>query len=201
MKAAILGGTFNPPHIGHLYLAEEVHKLGYDSVFLVPAHWPAHKPQPTGPTPSQRIEMLEQAAGQVPYFRVESCEIDRGGTSYTIETVHYLLEHYRIEGRPALVVGDDLAEGFSGWKRVDELAQQVDFLVARRSRKEGSATFPYPHTRIENIFLPISSRDIRRRVAESRAFRYLVCEPVYQYIVKEGLYALETNQEEKNGFE
>lgn len=188
MKAAIFGGTFNPIHFGHLFVAEVARtSCGYDRVVFVPSNVPAHKEVPGTVGPRERLRMVELALSGIPGFLCDPCEIRRGGVSYMIETVLEIERRYRPEGRLGLIIGDDLLEGFARWKRAAELAERVELLVCRRS--SGDRTyFPYPHRCLPNALLPISSTDIRARVAGHETIRFLVPEPVRRYIERHGLY-------------
>lgn len=206
MRLAILGGSFNPVHIGHLALADAVHRLlGYDRVLLVPASVPPHKELASGATAQDRLAMLKLATADAPFLEVEDCEIERGGVSYTIDTVAYLEEKYRgrLQGKIALVIGDDLVALFDTWKDAPLLAERTDVIVARRpaelgpvnggSADGGSATgkpaaFPYRHTALDNALLPISSSGIREAIRLGKSWRYLVPDGVYRYIVEHTLY-------------
>lgn len=188
MKLALLGGTFNPIHNGHLFIAEEVlRSLGYDRVVFVPSFKPAHKEISAEDDPEKRLAMVRLAIGEREEFLVDDCELQRRGTSYTMETIDYLNRKHRIDGRIGLIIGDDLVAGFGKWKMVDRLLSEVDIIIARRISPE-KVEFPGPAAYLENALLPISSSDIRERVRTDKAFRYLVPEEVYLYIVKERLY-------------
>lgn len=188
MKAAILGGTFNPIHCGHLFIAEAARtSCGYDRVIFVPSNVPAHKEAPQDVGPRERLRMVRLALSGLPAFVCDPCEIVRGGVSYMIDTVADIERRYRPEGRLGLIIGDDLLAGFSRWKRADELAERVDLLVCRRQSRE-AADFPYPHHRLQNTLLPLSSTDIRARVAARETIRFLVPERVRRYIERHDLY-------------
>jgi nicotinate-nucleotide adenylyltransferase len=187
VKTVVIGGTFNPVHIGHLYLAEEVRtQLGYNQVIFVPSHIPAHKNPDCCTPPEDRLEMLRRAVKDSEII-VDDCEIRRGGISYTYETLLELAERYHIDGKPGLVVGDDLVEGLPQWKRWEELQQMVDLIIAHRLYEQ-EVECVWPHNYIENLILPISSSAIRERVNSKEVFRYLVTDEVYSYIVDNGLY-------------
>ncbi len=188
MRVLICGGTYNPVHIGHLYMADEARiRLGYDRVLFVPSNIPAHKRSATIIEPVHRIAMLEIALQPFDDYAVDRCEIDRGGVSYTIDSVREIRRRMRLDGNPGLLIGDDLLEGFNRWMDVETLVNEVDLVVARRLRQPPSS-FPYQHTRLDNLLLPISSSDIRERIREGRAFRHLVPAGVDAYISDQRLY-------------
>lgn len=190
MRIAILGGTFNPLHIGHLALADDVRaRLGYDLILLVPANIPPHKALASGAGAEDRIEMLRRAVAGVDWLAVEDCEIRRGGVSYTIDTVRFLEEKYALvlEGKIGLVIGEDLVPGFSSWKQADDIAERTDIILAHRPGN-GGTRFDRPHLALENPLLTVSSSDIRLRISSGKSWRYLVPDPVYRYIVEHNLY-------------
>lgn len=189
MTAAILGGTFNPVHIGHLCLAEAVRtELGYGLVILVPASIPVHKDRGPVIPGEHRLAMLRLAVAGSDGVVVDDGELVRGGPSWTIDTVRELVPRYGITGRPGLVIGDDLAAGFDTWKDAERLAATVDLILARRTA-ERHEPFAWPHREVMNPLITISSSDLRRRIAEGRSIRFLTPEPVVAYIAAHGLYA------------
>lgn len=187
MKLLVFGGSFNPVHWGHLLAAEELREeFGYDLVLFVPAARPPHKTLLDDPGAEERIEMLRLAVSGNSTFRIDDCEIGREGLSYTVDTLKELPERYHIDGKPGLVIGDDLASGFKDWHCPAEIAGLSDIIVARRS---GAAfELPYPHREAHNRLIPISSSEIRARLASGRSVRYLLPDPVFEYIGKKGLY-------------
>jgi nicotinate-nucleotide adenylyltransferase len=188
MKALVLGGTFNPVHFGHLFVAEEVRTtLGYDSVIFVPANQPVHKDRGPILTASHRVAMLRLAVEDCAAFIIDDGEIERGGPSYSIDTVADLVPRHGITGKPGFVIGDDLVAGFPTWKNVDELVRIVDLIVARRTLA-GPVKLPYPHRTVMNTILPISSSEIRRRIGEGRSARFLLPDRVLAYIKDNKLY-------------
>jgi nicotinate-nucleotide adenylyltransferase len=188
MKLVILGGTFNPVHVGHLFLAEEVRSLlGYERVLFVPALIPVHKEPDKAVPPSHRLRMLELALEDAPHFILETCELKRGGPSYSVDTVREVLASYPVEGKPGLIIGDDLAGDFHTWKEAEQLAGMVDLIVARR-QSTGAAEIDFPCTAVENRLLPVSSSEIRERVRTGRSIRYLTPAAVAGYIERHGLY-------------
>lgn len=245
MRIAVLGGSFNPLHIGHCMLAETaVKELGYDRVLFVPVFVPPHKMMNNAADAENRLEMVEsfcesseKGEERGRHFFCEPCEIERKGVSYTFDTLVYICEKYKdcIEGKPALILGEESASQFHKWHKAEELASLVDFVIARRhpdrngvdvegfsnvplggykndfedaekqfsfsSAFSGSESpdsfkaffsekFSYPFTLLQNPVLPVSSTEIRSRIACGKAFRYLVPEQVFYYIKEHKLYGL-----------
>ena len=190
MRLLVLGGSFNPVHLGHLAMAEEVRdEFGYDLAILVPSMRPPHKDFSDEPGPDRRVEMLRLAIGDDESLAMDLCEIERGGTSYTIDTLRDLRSRYPIEGKPGLVIGDDLVPGFPSWRRPEELAEEADLLCAHR-RSEVELPMPFPHRYAHNCLVCISSSMVRERIAAGKPFRRLVAPAVYGYIVEQKLYGL-----------
>lgn len=210
-----MGGTFNPLHIGHAMLAETaVRELGYDKVLIVPAFIPPHKMMKNALSAEERLGMVRAFCGASEHFVAEGCEIERGGVSYTYDTLTYVISKYGKDlcGRPALIMGQETAAEFDKWYRADEIVQMSDIIIARRHRDDNNVdtaafenmpagvyaggyaadsvveTFRYPHNLLPNPMLPISSTEIRARIAEGKSWRYLVPEPVFQYIIERKLY-------------
>jgi nicotinate-nucleotide adenylyltransferase len=171
-----------------MYVAEEVRRvLHYEKIIFVPAHIPAHKVVEGSISPLQRKEMLNLALSKYPDFLLDLSEIERGGISYSIDTLHELIAKYRIEGRPGLILGDDLMEDFSTWKMADTLAEQADLIVVHRLH-EKERPFRYRHRYIGNIVLPISSSSLRKRIGEGGSVRFIVPDGVIAYIEDKRLY-------------
>ncbi|MDR0452550.1 MAG: nicotinate (nicotinamide) nucleotide adenylyltransferase [Treponema sp.] len=187
MKLAILGGSFNPVHLGHLYLAESALKMGYDRLILVPAYSSPFKPGVRDTSPQDRLDMLAASAPADPCFAVDDCEIRREGVSYTIDTIADIIDRYRPEGKPGLILGDDLAEGFTGWRDYGKIISLADIIIARRISSK-SVFFPYPCRQLDNAILDISSRDIRSRIQAGKSWRYLLPEGARFIIEDRGLY-------------
>lgn len=194
MRIAILGGTFNPVHNGHLNIAGEVKsRFGYQRVVFIPANIPAHKKMEVEVGADHRLKMLELAVAPYPDFIVDDCELRRGGTSYTIDTVQELSQVYPIEGKPGLIIGDDLVEDFDSWKNVDQLVELVELIVAHRQSQEKIAA-DFTCRYVDNSLFPISSSRIRQELqsgdtsAGRESVRNWLPPDVFEYIQRHDLY-------------
>lgn len=187
VKTAIFGGSFNPVHFGHLALAEEVTKLGYEKILFVPASSPPHKTLAGGASSSDRVEMLRLALADRPWAGIWEGELQREGPSYTIETVRELKTAGLVEDLPGLIIGDDLAEGFSSWRHAEELADNVEILLARRMA-DPPGDFPFKCIRMQNKLWPFSSTEVRSFIRSGDSLSDIVPEPVASYIRRKSLY-------------
>lgn len=194
MNCLVIGGSFNPIHLGHLFLGYEVaDEFGYDRVILVPSFIPPHKSIVDDPGADARLAMVRLAVSDDPLFRVDDCEIDRGGISYTVDTLDHIKESWQPRGKPGLVIGDDLVDGFGSWRDSERLARTCDLIVARRTATpcrplQAVPLLKYEHRVAHNLLLEISSTDIRSRIATGRPWRQLVPEEVVTYIENHRLY-------------
>ena len=196
MKLAILGGSFNPIHLGHLFLAETVlTELHYDRVVLVPAYQSPFKLNSPDMESSarDRLKMVAAAIAGDPRLSVDDCEIRREGISYTLHTLMDIIHRYMPEGKPGLIIGSDLAEEFPQWRHSDEILALADIIIARRANT-GEQHIPYPHIRITNDIIDISSSQVREKIAKSKnqdtAWRYLVPVPARVIIEDRELYGV-----------
>ena len=195
-RIGILGGTFNPPHIGHLTMAQEAHaQLGLDAVVLMPVATPPHKPIEEDPGVAARLDLCRVATEKDDRFGVSRIEIERGGTSYTVDTLRAIHEHAP-EDELTFIVGGDQARGFPGWREPEEILGLATLAVAERdgiARQEISDRLSPLRGSERVVFfemprLDVSSSDIRRRVRESRPIRYLVPDDVVRLIGNHGYY-------------
>ena len=190
MKLAILGGSFNPVHLGHLILAEEVlTSLNYDRVILIPAYRSPFKPEAKGmeSTSRDRLEMLAASIAGDPRLAIDDCEIRRGGVSYTIDTLKDIIKRYMPTGRPGLIIGDDLAADFTNWHNYSGILELADIIIARRIHSDKlSCSFHY--IPVINKIIEISSEMVRNRIEGGKAWRYLVPMGARTIIEDRGLY-------------
>jgi nicotinate-nucleotide adenylyltransferase len=196
VRIGILGGTFNPPHLGHLICAQEAYvALQLDAVTLMPARIPPHKPVEDEPGPGHRYELCRLAVEDDERMTVADLEIGRPGTSYTIDTLDQLRTRDP-DSELFLIVGGDIAAGLPRWREPERVLDVATLAVAKRggtprtevqdalaglAGAERTRFFPMPR-------IGISSTEIRRRVAIGDPIRYLVPEAVAGYIERQGLY-------------
>ena len=188
MKIALLGGSFNPLHMGHIFIAKTVmSELEYDKIIFVPSNISAHKEDLSGVNSSARLEMITEALNDYSYFIVDTSEIERGGVSYSIDTVNHIYKNYTFDGKPGFIIGDDLLNDFFTWKAADKLKDLIDLIVVRRISNE-KLDSNLPNYYIKNTIMTISSSDIRERVKQGKEINNLVPESVRIKIIKNGYY-------------
>lgn len=193
----VLGSAFNPPHLGHLALAQEaLWQLGLSEVILVPTGQAPHKRIVDDPGRELRMAMTRLAAADDSRFSVSSLEVDREGPSYTYETLQMLADE-RGETELVFVMGADAAVGLESWKEPERVVGLARLAVARRAGisdaevaavlrslgAEGRATM------LEMPQFGVSSSAVRERAREGRPLRYLVPEAVARFIEEKGLYS------------
>ena len=185
MKIGILGGTFNPPHIGHIVLAKEIYeKLELDKVLLIPTNIPPHK-ENEGASADSRLKMLELAVEGDKSFEVCDLELKRGGISYTIDTIRQLKEIYS-QDELYLIVGSDLANNFSSWKDFDQLRKLVKIVVAQRDN--APLKDPEDFILVDITQIDTCSSDIRELIKDGGLAKDLINKGVADYIEQHDLY-------------
>jgi nicotinate-nucleotide adenylyltransferase len=193
----VLGSAFNPPHLGHLALAQEaLWQLGLSEVILVPTGDAPHKRIADDPGRELRMAMTRLAAADDPRFSVSPLEVGREGPSYTFETLQLLAEE-RGDTELVFVMGADAALGLESWRNPEQVVGLARLAVARRAGvsdaeiatvirnlgAEGRATM------LEMPQFGVSSSAVRERAAAGRPLRYLVPEPVARFIEEKGIYS------------
>lgn len=195
-KIGIMGGTFDPIHNGHLLAADEAHAaFGLSEVIFVPTGQPPHKANQRVTKAEDRFLMTELATVSCPYFSVSRVEIDRMGSSYTIDTLRTLrsMPEYA-EAQFYFITGLDAVMDIVSWKNPEEIMEMCRFVAVSR--------YGYTHKRMETLpeelrskiipleipLLAISSTELRERVHQHRSIRFMVPQTVEQYITKKSLY-------------
>ena len=196
MRIGVLGGTFNPPHLGHLLCAQEAYvQLELDTVMLMPARIPPHKPVEEEPGVEHRLELCRLAARDDPRFEVSDLEVNRPGPSYTVDTLSEL--HSKApDNELFLIVGGDIAAGLAEWHEPQQVLSLSTLAVAERSGTPRAAVDEALERldggdRARFFQMPtigISSTMVRERVRAGLPLRYLVPEPVESYIADRELY-------------
>ena len=198
MRIGILGGTFNPPHLGHLICAQEAYlQLGLDRVTVIPARIPPHKPVEEEPGPEHRLELCRLAIqGDEQRFDVSDVEIARDGPSYTVDTLEEL--HTRSpDNELFLIVGGDIAAGLPNWREPERVLWLATLAVANRrgtsrAAVDNALSALRGGERAQFFRMPriaISSTMLRNRVRVGEPIRYYVPDPVINYIDHHHLYA------------
>jgi nicotinate-nucleotide adenylyltransferase len=185
-KVGLLGGTFNPPHMAHLLMANEAFDvLGLDEVRFMPNAVPPHKLKPEDATTQDRLHMTELAIQSIPYFKIELYEIERGGVSYSYDTLKGLTER-EPDTEFYFIIGGDMIDMLDEWYHIKELTKLVHFVGVHRPGTSGVTNLPVQL--IEAPLMDLSSTMIRNRLQEGRTVTFLVPTAVEQYIREEGLY-------------
>ena len=185
-KVGILGGTFNPPHNGHMHIAQSVYEaLMLDEVRFMPAATPPHKEEDDSVSAEHRLRMVEEAVAEVPYFHAFDYEIKRGGTSYTYETMRALTE-LEPDVDFYFIIGGDMVDSLSTWYRIDELLKMMRFVGVQRPGTKNETTYDIVRVDIEPM--DIASSNIRSRLHMGRSIEGYVPERVRRYIEEERLY-------------
>jgi nicotinate-nucleotide adenylyltransferase len=195
-RVGILGGTFNPPHIGHLVCAQEAHaQLDLDVVVLMPVNSPPHKEAVGDPGLEHRLELCRLVVAKDERLAVSRLEADRPGPSFTVDTLEEL--HEASPGDDLIfIVGGDMARSLPSWREPERILELATLAVAEREgvgRTDIAETLAPLHgeERVTFFDMPridVSSTMVRERVAAGRPIRYLVPDEVASYIQTQGLY-------------
>lgn len=185
-KVGLMGGTFNPPHLGHLLVAEQVlSQLGLDEVIFIPDNKPPHIDGKKTISAQTRLKMTKLSIQGNPHFSVSDIELKRGGVSYTYDTVQQLRREHP-ENEYYFIIGGDMVEYLPTWYKIDELVKIVNFVGVKRPGYQ--LTSPYPVLWVDVPGFEVSSSLIRQKVASGCSIRYLVRDEVADFIKEEGLY-------------
>jgi nicotinate-nucleotide adenylyltransferase len=200
MRLGIYGGSFDPVHFGHLLLAECCREQArLDEVWFVPAAVPPHKLDRTLTPADARIEMLQLATGGHEAFRMSRLEIDRGGVSYTVDTLAAVKDE-RPNDELFLLLGGDAIRDLPTWREPEQICQLATLLVVHRPQSPEPDFAPLAKLveaagggpiRSQQVVMPqidLSSTDMRQRVAEGQSIRYRTPRAIEAYIAAHGLY-------------
>lgn len=188
MRIGIFGGTFDPPHVGHLIVAGDAcDLLALDRLVFVPAATQPLKEGQVSAPAQHRLAMVELLAGADPRFSVDAIEVKRGGLSFTVDTLRMFRQRWPAGTADlVLLVGADTAAQFPQWKDPAEVQALAEIVVLERGGTAGAV--PAGMRTIETRRIDVSSTEIRERVRQGSSVRGFVTEPVAAYIVRTGLY-------------
>lgn len=199
VRIGLMGGSFNPIHMGHLVVAQESLTAFYLSkIIFVPAACSPLKRESFLATRQQRLEMVELSIADNPAFSVDDCELQRGGASYTVETLRHF-KHLYPDAELYFIIGSDSLLDLHRWKAIEEILGLCRIVTAARPGVMGPDLIekiklpkPWPARLMQDFLnmhaMDLSSTDIRMRVAEGLSVRYLVPPEVDMYISEHNLY-------------
>ena len=193
MKTCLFGGTFDPPHLGHLISAQTIFEAqNFDQIVFIPAYQPPHKNGHDISSIDHRFKMLKIAIKENPNFVLSDIEIKRRGLSYSIDTIRDYKNQNNIKTDDLFyLIGSDALKEFHKWKNPQSIIDEAKVIVAIRPGFRPSDIPNWILEKIQFANIPrveISSTTIRKRWAEDKTIRYMVTESVWQYINKENLY-------------
>jgi len=188
-RIGVFGGTFDPPHVGHLVTAVNVrHALGLDEVLMVVANRPWQKEGTrTLSDPKDRLTMVQAAVQGLEGVVASAVEIDRGGVSYTADTLAALAEQWP-GAQLFTIIGDDAAAGITSWERIDDVVARSRLVVVDRPGVHVALPEGFEFMRVEVPRLEVSSTDLRARCVDGRPLDFLVPSTVQAVIERRGLY-------------
>ncbi|MBN1584602.1 MAG: nicotinate-nucleotide adenylyltransferase [Anaerolineae bacterium] len=197
LRIGIIGGTFDPIHIGHLIIADQVcMRLGLSRMVFVPAGLPPHKLDQPVTDPEQRLDMVKLAIADNPHFCVSRMDLDRFGPSYTVDTIRLFLDAWGANTEIYFLMGSDSLAELVTWRQPDRLMRLCRIVAVGRpgyevDLKELDRLLPGAALLVRLIDMPtldISSTDIKRYVGNNQSIRYMVPRVVETYIYDHGLY-------------
>ena len=195
VRIGIMGGVFDPIHIGHLFTAEEArNNLSLDKVIFVPCLNPTHKRNDRVTTIKHRLQMTYLAIKDNPYFEVSKIEINRPGPSYTIDTIKEFRKIYGWDAEIFFITGADAFLEIESWYKKEELFTMCQFVAATRPGYDLDKLNPNFKRVLKIMEIPllaISSTDIRFRIKNKLSIKYIVLEEIRKYIYDNKLYSKE----------
>ncbi|MGI8756626.1 MAG: nicotinate-nucleotide adenylyltransferase [Acidimicrobiales bacterium] len=188
-RIGVFGGTFDPPHVGHLVAAVDARQvLDLDVVLLMVANVPWQKAASRNISSAEdRLAMTRAAVSDTEGIEVSDLEVRRGGPSFTADTL-VELRREELDAELFVILGNDAAAGFASWERHEEVAAAAQLVVVDRPGSPTPEDGPFRWTRVDIPELEVSSTEIRERVATGRSIRYLVPDGVAPVVAERGLY-------------
>lgn len=187
-RIGVLGGTFNPIHVGHLAIAQMAQeRMHLKKVVFVPAYIQPHKKRKTIANAQHRFYMTQLAIADNPFFEISDFEVTKKGKSYTIDTLRHFQKMYSKDTRLFFIIGEDSLAQLPRWKYIDDILKIADFIVVNRPGHTKDES-DVPHFRVVMPGIDISSSFIRLRMTENKTVRYFVPHMVIEYMKKNKLY-------------
>ena len=193
MKTCLFGGTFDPPHFGHLIVAQTIFEAEhFDKIVFIPAHIPPHKKGKKISSLELRLEMLKIAIKDNPNFEISDIEIKRGGISYSLETIRDYKEQTELsQDELFYLIGSDSLKLFYAWENPKAILKECQLIVAIRPGFRPSDIPNWILAKVQFANIPrieISSSQIRTRWIEDKTIRYMVTQPVWKFINENNIY-------------
>lgn len=193
MRIALFGGSFNPPHLGHMLMAQEaLHAFDLDEIWFLPVGRPPHKSDEQLASNDDRLEMLKISIAGQESFHISTIEFEREGRSYTIDTVKLLKAKY-----PSyhfyFLIGGDMIDYLPKWEKIDELIELMTFIGVKRPGSKAASSYAQHVKQFEMVQVDISSSLIRKRVLEGKPITYMVRDEVERIIRERGLYGAQAS--------
>jgi len=193
VKICLFGGTFDPPHLGHLILAQTIYEAEhFDQIVFVPAYKSPHKDRSAVSSVDLRKEMVKIAIQENPNFVMSEIEIDRGGVSYSIDTI---IDYKKKTGTDSknlfYLIGSDSLKTFHSWRNSEQILDECQIIVAIRPGFRPSDIDNKILAKVQFANIPrieVSSTEIRRRWIEGKTIRYMVTQQIWEYINENKLY-------------
>ena len=193
MKICLFGGTFDPPHIGHLLIAQTIcEEEQFEKVIFIPSLNPPHKTKRIISPVNLRVEMLKSAIDSNPHFEISEIEIQRGGTSFTLDTIQSYKKEFNIARNEIyFLMGSDSLGEFHTWKDPQKILKECHVIVALRPGFKPSSIPNWILHNIQFANIPqfeVSSSTIRNRWKGNKTIRYMVTQPVWEFINSHNLF-------------
>lgn len=193
MKTCLFGGTFDPPHFGHLIVAQTIFEAEhFDKIVFIPAHIPPHKKGKKISSLELRLEMLKIAIKDNPNFEISDIEIKRGGISYSLETIRDYKDQTELSRDELFyLIGSDSLKLFYAWENPKAILKECQLIVAIRPGFRPSDIPNWILAKVQFANIPrieISSSQIRARWIEDKTIRYMVTQPVWEFINENNIY-------------
>lgn len=187
-RIGILGGTFNPVHVGHLAIAQMAQeRMHLTKVVFVPSYIPPHKNPKVVASAKDRFNMVKLAIADNPDFEISDFEIKKEGKSYTVDTMKYFYQKYPQDAKLYFIIGGDTLADLTNWRYIDDIFKIAEFIVVNRPGYVKKAEDLKHHS----VIMPgidISSSYVRFRLFQNKTIRYFVPDQVLTYIKENGLY-------------